>query len=390
MNTVKELIENGLSQYNANKIIVECNKRVGTTNGVYLIKDMTYDFKSKGKIVTLECTKCGAEIQRTMISGRNKWSELIKTCQCEKESKTEKRRNEKKYSALKRVGEMHGDFKIVALLNSEIEPQYVLRCKTCGYEMEVCAKTFSKRKRFEGKNCKKKMFEQNHIKYDEKYVGRKYNFLTVKSISRLPNGHKAFLCKCDCGNEKLVEPVHWEQGIVKSCGCKHDELVRKAITKHGYSESRLYHVWNGMKSRCYNDKNINYRNYGGRGIKVCDEWQEFVPFMKWAYENGYDENAPRGEYTIDRIDVNGNYEPSNCRWVDMVVQANNKRPPEEWKTRGKKYKFEGKKYTIPELRDKFKINDATIRYRMKVKGMTLEEALKMPKITTGRPRKEVV
>ena len=96
MNTVKELIENGLSQYNANKIIEECNKRVGTTNGVYLIKDVTYDFKSKGKIVTLECTKCGAEIQRTMIYGRNKWSELIKTCQCEKESKTEKRRNDKK------------------------------------------------------------------------------------------------------------------------------------------------------------------------------------------------------------------------------------------------------------------------------------------------------
>lgn len=102
MNTVEELIENGLSQHNANRIIEECVKKIGTSNGVYLIKDITYDFKSKGKIVTLECTRCGAEIQRTMISGRNKWSELIKTCQCEKESKTEKRRNEKKYLALKK------------------------------------------------------------------------------------------------------------------------------------------------------------------------------------------------------------------------------------------------------------------------------------------------
>lgn len=386
MNTVEELIENGLSRYNANKIIEECNKRVGTANGVYLIKDVTYDFKSKGKIVTLECTKCGAEIQRTMISGRNKWSELIKTCQCEKESKTERRRNEKKYLALKRVGEIHGDLKIVALLNSDIEPQYVLRCKTCGYEMEVCAKTFSKRKRFECKNCKKKLFEQNHIKYDESYIGRKNNFLTVKSISRLPNGHKAFLCKCDCGNEKLVEPVHWEQGIVKSCGCFYESLK----LEHSEELDRLRRIHAGMKQRCYNENAESYVNYGGRGIEICDEWRNSrEKFIEWALANGYS-----NDLSIDRIDVNGNYEPSNCRWVTCELQLENRRPREQWrKPKKRKLKtvtIDGETKTLNEWYKTYNVSSTTVLYRMKTMGMEWEEALKMPKIAMGRPRKEVV
>lgn len=92
-----------------------------------------------------------------------------------------------------------------------------------------------------------------------------------------------------------------------------------------YNE-RLYNVWNSMKSRCYNPNVASYKNYGGRGIEVCDEWaHNFPTFQKWAIENGYDPDAPYGECTIDRIDVNGNYEPSNCRWVSMDVQRYNKR-----------------------------------------------------------------
>ena len=92
------------------------------------------------------------------------------------------------------------------------------------------------------------------------------------------------------------------------------------------SKERLYAVYNAMRSRCCNVKNCQYHLYGGRGIKVCDKWlNDYFAFKEWSLKNGYDENAPRGKLTLDRIDSNGNYEPSNCRWVDTKVQARNKR-----------------------------------------------------------------
>lgn len=91
-----------------------------------------------------------------------------------------------------------------------------------------------------------------------------------------------------------------------------------------FRERRLYRVLQDMKSRCYNPKNRNYKNYGGKGIKICEEWRtNYLAFESWACENGYDENAPRGKCTIDRIDRNGDYCPENCRWVDMKTQLRN-------------------------------------------------------------------
>ena len=95
---------------------------------------------------------------------------------------------------------------------------------------------------------------------------------------------------------------------------------------HGKSNSRLYEVWAGMKRRCYNQNHKHYRDYGGRGISVCDEWRDdFGVFEKWAIENGYDEHAAKGACTLDRIDTDGDYSPSNCRFADMIVQQNNRR-----------------------------------------------------------------
>jgi len=398
MNTFQNLIDNGIEPYTAQEMLDNYSSKIGTMNGVYEITDITYDFNERGRDVTLKCSLCGREIHRMMIRGRNKWSELIKSCPCEKEKiekeyreRLRKEREEKQQLILSRINKIFGDYEIISVLDLESNnPRYVMRCRECGEEMNVSANNFWQRANFE---CRKhKPHAEPVIKFDKSYIGMKKNFLTVRGITRLPNGHRAFLCECDCGNMKAIEPTQWEQGIVKSCGCKHDELQKESHTKHGLSGTRLYGIWSNMNARCFNPNSQHYKHYGGRGITVCTQWkgeQGLLNFIDWANRNGYSD-----ELSIDRIDVNGNYEPDNCRWADWYMQANNRRTPKIGNDRKKRvvklFSINGDARSMKEWCVLFGTSQQAVYYRMDKLGMTLEQALKTPKMTDGRPRKQSV
>ncbi len=125
--------------------------------------------------------------------------------------------------------------------------------------------------------------------------------------------------KCDCGSIKEIMEYSVYSGYTKSCGCLNKEISIKINTKHNMSRSRIYHIWKGIKMRCLNKNEPSYKHYGGRGITICDEWIGFTNFYKWAMSNGYDKNL-----TIDRIDNNKGYFPSNCRWTTVLEQNRNK------------------------------------------------------------------
>ena len=202
--------------------------------------------------------------------------------------------------------------------------------------------------------------------------GMKFGKLTVREI--VVNGNtnqRKYLCDCECGGTKITSEDNLRRGHCRSCGCLykgHGGSKKKNIFMG--SDSKLYRTWSGIKSRCFDQNSHNYHNYGGRGITMCDEWKnDYNTFKKWALHNGYNESRGR-DCSIDRIDTNGNYEPSNCRWATAKEQANNTR-------RNTIVEYDGKRMSLSQWADYLKMDYSSFMSRW-VRGWTMEKNVNTP------------
>lgn len=200
-------------------------------------------------------------------------------------------------------------------------------------------------------------------------TGMRFGRLYIKEFAGYKNRRAVWLCRCDCGNEKIIIGKNILNGKSQSCGCLRIDQTVERFTKHGLRSQnndqteKLYGVWKSMKARCYNKNQTEYNRYGGRGITVCDEWREdYSAFREWSFSNGYKEGL-----TIDRIDNDGNYCPNNCRWITQTEQCRNK-------STNVFLEYNGTVYILKDLADMVGVDRKKLKRRID-KGMTIEEAI---------------
>lgn len=188
-------------------------------------------------------------------------------------------------------------------------------------------------------------------------TGQKFGRLNVlKRVESDKNRHARFLCRCDCGVEKIVAGDNLTKGRSRSCGCLSSELSTKRATKHGFSKTKIHNEWQNMIGRCYNKKRPDYDRYGGRGIKVCDKWRDDFQ----AFYDDVSKLPHFGEsgYSLDRIDVDGDYTPENVRFANAKEQARNRRNTI-------KVEYNGEILSLPEAAEKSGVGYVALYARYK-------------------------
>ncbi len=203
-------------------------------------------------------------------------------------------------------------------------------------------------------------------------TGQRFGRLTaIKCAGRTNNGNAKWLCQCDCGGEVEVASYSLKRGNTQSCGCIKREQNKKMFTTHGQTandkRSRLYRIWVGIKTRCYNERQHEaFSKYGAKGISMCDEWlNSFEAFREWALANGYTDSL-----TIDRIDPHGSYCPHNCRWATQTEQQNNR-------TNNHFITYNGETHTIAEWGRIMNFSRSLIQHRL-ARGWSIEKIMTTP------------
>lgn len=195
--------------------------------------------------------------------------------------------------------------------------------------------------------------------------GDQYGRLTIIKEVNKRNNKRCFLCKCDCGNEREIRLTNIRSGTTLSCGCLQKDKATEGNVTHGMSGTRLHGIWGKMIGRCTNKTDNRYGLYGGRGISVCEKWKNFNFFYDWAIRSGYEDNL-----TLERRDVNGNYNPSNCKWGTWKEQQNNRR-------NNRCITFKGETMTVKQWSECIGMQEGTLRWRLDA-GWSEEDALHTP------------
>lgn len=204
-----------------------------------------------------------------------------------------------------------------------------------------------------------------HSKNFDDLTGRRFGQLVAVQVdSKTKSGNSKWLCECDCGKKTVVIGSKLKTGHTKSCGCL-------KTSQSGLSQSRIYRIWQGMIARCENYLNDNYYWYGLKGISVCEDWHDFQKFYDWAVWHGYSTGL-----TIDRIDMNNNYKPENCRWVTQKKQCNNH-------SSNRIIQYKNNRLTVSEFADLLGYKYWTVWNRLRL-GWTPEKIATIPEAKHGR------
>lgn len=258
-----------------------------------------------------------------------------------------------KYYPGKKIG------KLTILKSVRIKSYYGFECQCdCGNTLTVARGFFSKSE-ICCADCRTPKVED--------ISGQRFGRLTaIKYAGKSKGKQTLWECRCDCGKTVVVHQQNLKSGHTSSCGCYNSEVASGALKTHGLSGTRLYTIWHDMIYRCYNDNHRSYKDYGGKGIIVCEEWKDdFEAFRNWALQNGYKDNL-----SIDRIDSDKNYCPENCRWATNIQQANNT-------SRNLIFTADGCTDTLANLCRKYSIRYSVVHGRIR-NGWDVEKALKTP------------